>query len=261
MFSKGSLLALALCGSVALAAASLAGRPVDPASAGEVPTLGIGSASLEVGAEAALDVVAGAIAPPGLGAWTVDVVHDPAITSISACTPYPGSFCNPDLGGTGDRVRLIGADANGLTGDVTLGAITFHCEAEGVSSLTVEVVTFADATPLYPQTIEPTVTNGSVTCALPPTPTSEATVTPTQEPPATPTEPAPTATQPPAPSPTDEPGPTPTSDVAGVILAPGTGTPAPNTTSTVPDWATAALLGSAALGVAGAVRLAWRRSR
>ena len=145
----------------------------------DVTALGIGSATVEPGDEVTLNVTAQAT-DSGIGAYTVDVVYDGALVSATACTSAAGA-CSIDTVGI-NTVRLTGASTSGLTGDVTLGSITFQAGTdEGTAALAVTVVTLAD-----PDTedVSVTPTSGSITiaAAATPTPTPEPTAEPTPTP-------------------------------------------------------------------------------
>ncbi|MCH8993404.1 MAG: hypothetical protein IH959_00345 [Chloroflexi bacterium] len=148
-------------------------RPIDAATqngsftcgqqvAGQGETIQIGSLSMAVGEEGAVNLDALAMAAPGLGAWTVDVAYDPAIVTAVACVPASGGVCNADFDTT--IVRATGANADGLDGDSTLATVTFRCAAEGTSALDLTVQVLVDATVGDPQAISAAVVNGSVTC-------------------------------------------------------------------------------------------------
>lgn len=118
------------------------------------------------GSNTTLDLTAGNVPSPGVGAWTVGVVYDPAILSIPFCEGGIGSSeCNPAY--AANRVQITGADADGQTGDAVLGSITFRCESIGASDLQIIVTHFADATPGGPQPLDIKLQNGRVTCGQP----------------------------------------------------------------------------------------------
>ncbi|MGH7484094.1 MAG: hypothetical protein ACREMY_00645, partial [bacterium] len=69
-----------------------------------------------------------------------------------------------------NMVRLAGASATGLTGDVTLMTLTFECKSAGTSALKVVMDPandlLADATVGSPLIIRnPTLADGSLTCS------------------------------------------------------------------------------------------------
>jgi len=134
------------------------------------PTLSIGDGEAAPGGDAVVELVANV--PDGLGAWTVDITYDPDVVTAVDCEPDNGSVCNPDYLDTGDTVRVTGASASGLDEESVLAAITFECaDAEDTTALEIQLPlsVFADATIGAPQDIsgDTTVSDGSVTCAVP----------------------------------------------------------------------------------------------
>jgi hypothetical protein len=112
------------------------------------------------------------VGDPGLGAWTVDIQYDTSVVLATECEEDSGSVCNVEY--AEDMVRITGASASGETGDTLLGTVTFECQAEGESPLTLiagdEDHPFADATIGDPQPVDPlTITDGVFTCAVEPT--------------------------------------------------------------------------------------------
>ncbi len=100
----------------------------------------------------------------GLGAWTIDVSYDADVITATDCTAEQGGVCNENF--SDNSVRITGASAGGLSGDTTLGSITFSCaEDSGSSDLTIDLSVFADATIGDPQDLSPSVSNGSFDCA------------------------------------------------------------------------------------------------
>jgi len=128
--------------------------------------LGIDSGFADVGGQAGLDVNALNVGDPGLGAWSVDVFFDAAIVSAVACTAEQGGVCNPAF--AADTVRFTGASAGGLEGTTKLADITFQCNAEGVSDLTISAEVFSDATVGAPAPITTTIQNGTLSCGIEP---------------------------------------------------------------------------------------------
>ena len=142
------------------------------------PSLTVGDGQAAPGDEATVDVTANV--PGGLGAWTMDITYDPAVVNVTDCDADPSTVCNPHAPQTpaeaGDppwdtgTVRVTGASANGLDEETVLASITFAClDEEDETVLDVTVTVFADATIGDPQDIsgDTTVSNGSVTCAVP----------------------------------------------------------------------------------------------
>ena len=98
----------------------------------------------------------------GLGAWTIDIEYDSDLLTASDCEAEQGGVCNPEF--TDNSVRVTGASAGGLSGDKVLGTITFDCDGEGESDLTISLSVFADATIGDPQDLSPSISNGTFTC-------------------------------------------------------------------------------------------------
>lgn len=120
-----------------------------------------GSAATDGSGDVTLDV--SDVGDPGLGAWTIDISFDNDLLTASDCTAEQGGVCNPEFEDT--MVRITGASAGGLEGDTNLGSITFDCNGEGESDLTISISVFADATIGDPQDLDPTVSNGTFTCS------------------------------------------------------------------------------------------------
>lgn len=156
---KGTWLPMVLVASalIALAAwAALAG----PALADDANHVSAGSVTVEPGASGSVDISADA--PDGdLGAWNIDVDYDSAVISVDSCDE--GSIglnlCNDAFGPT--TVRIVGADAGGADGALTMATINFTAVGAvgDCTDLTVTVIQFADPTG---NETDPTVTNGEV---------------------------------------------------------------------------------------------------
>lgn len=143
-----------------------------PSGEGITATLGITSGTVAVGATVPLELSAGGLAEPGLGAWTVDIEYDHDILSVSVCEASSEALavCNPEAKpkageGADTKVRLAGATAEGLLGDISLATVTFKCDVAGTTDITLKADPFADATIGGPRPIDETVTNGTVTCS------------------------------------------------------------------------------------------------
>ncbi|MCH8007993.1 MAG: excalibur calcium-binding domain-containing protein [Chloroflexi bacterium] len=164
---------LALRAITAVVAATVIAIGLAGTASAQEELIAIDSASVAVGELAAVNVDSLNIPEPGLGAWTVDITYDPAVVSASACIPENGSVCNPAF--DSQTVRITGASAGGVVGDATLGALSFRCEAEGTSPLTLNVALLVDATIGDPQPIVAGTQSGSITCtaggSAEPTPT------------------------------------------------------------------------------------------
>ena len=98
----------------------------------------------------------------GLGAWTIDITYDNSLLTATDCSAEQGGVCNENF--TDDSVRVTGASAGGISGDTSLGSITFECDGEGESDLTIALSVFADATIGDPQDLSPSISNGTFTC-------------------------------------------------------------------------------------------------
>ena len=121
-----------------------------------------GSADADGSGDVTVDVLD--VGGVGLGAWTIDIEYDSDLLTASDCEAEQGGVCNPEF--TDNSVRVTGASAGDLDGDKVLGTITFDCDGEGESDLTISLSVFADATIGDPQDIIPTasVSNGTFTC-------------------------------------------------------------------------------------------------
>jgi hypothetical protein len=146
------------CLLVAIVAALLVAR--NAAAEGEV--VAVGSAIIDLDGQGAVTVVAQGVDAPGLGAWSIDITYDDEVVAAVDCDPDNGSVCNPAF--TPDTVRISGANANGIEGDVTLGTISFRCVAGGASQLSLSINILADSTVGDPQTIDGATQNGGITC-------------------------------------------------------------------------------------------------
>jgi hypothetical protein len=128
-------------------------------------TLTVGHVTLLPGEEAQLQLKASDIGAPGLGAWQVDIDYDADVVTPASCTAGPSGICNVNFArGT---VRVVGADASGIRGNVTLATLRFRCDVEGASALALTAVEFADATTGAPQPLAIGVQHGSVNCLAP----------------------------------------------------------------------------------------------
>lgn len=146
----------------------LAGPLSTPRAEAGGGTISVGAATVAVGGEGTVSLQSLSMAAPGLGAWSMNIVYDPALVQQTGCAPQSGSVCNPNF--APNTIRVTGASANGLVGNATLATFTFRCIGVGTSALTVTTDTLADATPGDPQDITAGTTNGSVTCLTPSTP-------------------------------------------------------------------------------------------
>ncbi len=138
----------------------------------------VSDGTAEDGASGDVTVDVSDVGDPGLGAWTIDISYDNDLLTATDCGAEQGGVCNENF--SDDSVRVTGASAGGLEGDTNLGSITFECNGEGESDLTISLSVFADATIGAPQDLDPSTSNGTFTCGaevagptdLPPTGTS-----------------------------------------------------------------------------------------
>ena len=122
----------------------------------------VSDGAAEDGGSADVSVDATGVGDPGLGAWTIDVSFDNSLLTATDCGAEQGGVCNENF--SDSSVRVTGASAGGLEGDTNLGSITFECDGEGESDLTITLSVFADATIGNPQDLDPSISNGTFTC-------------------------------------------------------------------------------------------------
>lgn len=145
---------------VAFAAGSVAA----PRASAVNTLLSMDSIAVRPGGEFTLDLKAEGIPFPGLGAWSIGIVYDPAvITALSCVEGVAPSVCNASF--TANRVQIIGASAEGHLSDVVLASVTFVCDTPGPSDLLIVVEEFADATAGGPVPISIKLQNARVTCS------------------------------------------------------------------------------------------------
>jgi hypothetical protein len=165
----GATLLLALTGACSSSSGSPSARSTVSGGRSQITTtLQAGAASAAVGATAQVTVQALAVSAPGLGAWTFNAEYDPAIVSVTDCQVQGLAACNTHL--NDHTVRLAGASATGLTGDVTLMTLTFQCKSTGTSALKIVMDSpkdlLADANVGNPLIIQnPGLRDGSITCS------------------------------------------------------------------------------------------------
>ena len=68
-----------------------------------------------------------------LDAWFIVVSYDPDVATALDCTPRAGGVCEVDSAAS--LVRVVSIDSAGLLEDTVLATLTFRCEAEGASEL------------------------------------------------------------------------------------------------------------------------------
>lgn len=148
---------------IAAAIALFAGVVIISQASAQQPFVGVGSATVSTGSTGSVDLEAINIGPPGLGAWEVGIVYDSSLLTPTGCTGLQGSVCNTDF--ASNRVQVVGANANGLDGTMALASISFRCDGEGASELSLVVDEFSDATTGGPRPINPGVKEGLITCS------------------------------------------------------------------------------------------------
>ena len=160
--------------------ALIAGIIVITQASAQLPTVKVGSATINPGSTGSVDLSARDIGPPGLGAWEIGITFDSSVVTATACGAQAGSVCNPNF--ASNRVQVTGANASGFQGTTVLANITFRCNGEGSSVLTVVLDEFADSTPGGPRPIGPGINAGRITCedsaGMPAVPTARPTVAP-----------------------------------------------------------------------------------
>lgn len=167
MNKRGYTLRFGLVAIVATLVAGVASFAVAPQASAQDEMVRAGELTISPGNQGTVSLEALNIDSPGLGAWQVDVIFDPAVVSAVSCSsPQTFSFCNASFGA--DRVRSLGATSTGLLGDTTLASITFSCDQTGAATnLMVVIRTLVDATAGAPQPIPAQVVHGSVSCTAP----------------------------------------------------------------------------------------------
>ncbi len=154
------LLVVVISGALLVSAAMLFNR----AASAQGPLVGATNANVDPGGNGSAELYSQDFSAPGLGAWTINVVYDPDVITITGCGPVDGSaVCNPEY--RDDTIRSAGADAFGLEGDATLADIHFTCsEAGGTSPLDVQPQDVSDATVGGPVLLDVEVSDGMVSC-------------------------------------------------------------------------------------------------
>ena len=167
------LRALGLAAAIALVAFA-AGSTATPRASAVNTLLSMDSITISPGGGVTLDVNAEGIPFPGLGAWSIGIVYDPAVlTALSCVEGVAPSQCNISF--SANRVQITGASAEGHLFDAVLASITFACDAPGTSDLLIIVDDFADATEGGPVPISFKLQNGRIACSPPsPEPPQEA---------------------------------------------------------------------------------------
>ena len=138
----------------------------------------VGSLVMAVGEDGSVELSTTDIADP-LGAWTIDITYDHDVASVVECLPQQGGVCDLDRGV--GSLRVTGASAAGVTRDTVLASITFRCQQEGSSPLSLS----AEIGGAFPIGTHVEVEDGLVTCQEAAEPTADPTSTPLPSLPAT----------------------------------------------------------------------------
>ncbi len=147
----------------AVAVALIAGLGIISHVSEQLPVLKVTSATASLSASTEVDVEARDIGSPGLGAWEIGVVYDSSLLTAVSCSGQQGSVCNANF--AANRVQIVGANASGLQGTNVLASITFRCNGEGSSDLSIVIDELSDATIGGPSPIGPGINAGRITCA------------------------------------------------------------------------------------------------
>lgn len=158
----------------AAAIALIAGIIIISQVSAQLPTVKATSATINPSATGSVELQAVDIGSPGLGAWEIGITYDSSLLTAVSCDGSQGSVCNTNF--ASNRVQIAGANAGGLEGTTVLASITFRCNREGSSELSIVLDEFADATTGGPRPIGPGINAGRITCedsaGLPSVPTS-----------------------------------------------------------------------------------------
>ena len=151
-----------------LVIAAIAGSEARTAVAQESPTsvtISIESLDLRVGGEGTVAVEAKDISGSPLGGWAIIVSYDPDVVAAVTCTVHAGGACRAesDVG----TVEVVSIDSAGLVKDTVLATVTFRCENQGTTDLS---LTNQLGGP--PETVPQVETqDGVITCQEAPEPT------------------------------------------------------------------------------------------
>lgn len=225
------------------------------------PTVSIDRITIAFGEQGTVSLSSLDIDPPGLGAWEIGILYDPAVTTPVGCVELGGSVCN--IGFSSNQIRVTGASASGHVGDEDLARITFACNSnDAITALTLIVDVFSDATIGNPQPIARDLDHGSVSCDESGDPAPTATRRPTSVPP-----PTAVPTDVPDGQPTAPPGATPPPGattaptvIGGATTLPDVGSGSSGGSSFI-GWLIAGLTAAGLAGTAGFAALRLRANR
>jgi hypothetical protein len=106
----------------------------------------VGSGQVDPGESIQITVEALEMPGDGLGAFTIEILYDPAVVAVEACNDDPdglySGLCNDD----GEKIRLTGASPTGVPGDSLLAEVVFRAVglAGDSSVLGISLLTIAD---------------------------------------------------------------------------------------------------------------------
>ena len=112
--------------------ALIAGIIVITQASAQLPTVKVGSATINPGSTGSVDLSARDIGPPGLGAWEIGITFDSSVVTATACDAQAGSVCNPNFASS--RVQVTGANASGFQGTTVLATSRSAATAKAVRS-------------------------------------------------------------------------------------------------------------------------------
>ena len=141
-----------------------AGSTATPRASAVNTVLSMGSITMSPGSGVTLDVNVEGIPFPGLGAWSIGIVYDPAVlTALSCVEGAAPSVCNVAF--SANRVQITGASAKGHQFETVLASITFVCDSPGASDLLIVIDEIADATEASPVPLTVKLQNGRIACS------------------------------------------------------------------------------------------------
>lgn len=156
---------VSLRAATALALALLGALLISSQASAQEETISIGRITVAADAQGEVDLEALNIEWPGLAAWMIDISYDASVVTPVICIARGGGVCNPQF--ASGTARIIGATATGLQGDTTLANLTFRCNREGSTALSLNVQELFDARAGDPQRIDAAVVSGAVSCVTP----------------------------------------------------------------------------------------------
>jgi hypothetical protein len=127
------------------------------------PHLYVSSVRMAVGEQGVIAIVGSGFAEPGLGAWSMNLKYvSGRAKAVSCANLNESAACNPAF--AQNMVRISGAAATGLVGDIVLASVAFECRTRGPGILKLEVDTLADGAAGAPKDIAVGTSVGLLTC-------------------------------------------------------------------------------------------------